>query len=283
MLQRKATAEKILLIGLDGLDPRLTRKYVDMGLMPKTKELIERGAAREDLVMLGGHPTVTPPMWTTLATGANSNVHGIVEFFRHSKTELDAVEYNMDSRLCTAEPLWNVFAEAGKKTLVWHWPGSSWPPTSDSPNLLVVDGTSPGSVAMSNCQREAEFLVTANEKFTEVTLLPRAASSASAPCVIEDLDIIEDKPIVLHREANKVELMLCTGLKDKNNKEIYEGDIVSLDSLSGFVVEYDSENARFIFNGEHKDKDYGHCGFHLYAQKEIEVIGNIYENADLLR
>ena len=34
--------------------------------------------------------------------------------------------------------LWNVFAEAGKQTLVWHWPGSSWPPTSDSPNLHVV-------------------------------------------------------------------------------------------------------------------------------------------------
>jgi len=193
---RKAAAEKILLLGVDGMDPRLTRKYVDEGKMPNIKKLIERGSCREDLVLLGGHPTVTPPMWTTLACGCYSNVHGITGFFGQDPNNLENSIYNLDSRRCRAEQLWNVFAEAGKKTLVWHWPGSSWPPTSDSPNLLVVDGTSPGSVAMSNCQREAEFLVTANEKFTEVTLLPRAASSASAPCVIEDLDIIEDKPVL---------------------------------------------------------------------------------------
>lgn len=87
-----------------------------------------------------------------------------------------------------------------------------------------------------------------------------------------------------HDDWNELDnTMQYTGLKDKNNKEIYEGDIVSLDSLDGFVVEYDVENARFILNGEHKDKDYGHCGFHLYAQKEIEVIGNIYENPELLQ
>lgn len=68
MTQRKATANKVLLLGVDGMDPRLTRKYVDMGIMPNVKQYIERGAAREDLGMLGGHPTVTPPMWTTLAT-----------------------------------------------------------------------------------------------------------------------------------------------------------------------------------------------------------------------
>lgn len=96
-------------------------------------------------------------------------------------------------------------------------------------------------------------------------------------------DIINQKPVIIHRDSPHFELMQYTGLKDKNDKEIYEGDIVALDSLGGFVVEYDNENARFMFNGEHKDKDYGHCGFHLYAQKEIEVIGNIYENADLLR
>ena len=93
--------------------------------MPNVKKYLERGAAREDLTLLGGHPTVTPPMWTTLATGCYANVHGITGFFRQSKKALDIIEYNIDSRLCQAELLWNVFAEAGKKTLVWHWPGSS--------------------------------------------------------------------------------------------------------------------------------------------------------------
>ena len=61
-------SRKILVLGVDGADPRLTRTYLDQGLLPNTAELLKRGAAREDLVMLGGQPTVTPPMWTTLAT-----------------------------------------------------------------------------------------------------------------------------------------------------------------------------------------------------------------------
>lgn len=49
MTDRKAVSDKILLLGVDGLDPRLTRKYVDMGLMPNVKQYIERGAQRHDL------------------------------------------------------------------------------------------------------------------------------------------------------------------------------------------------------------------------------------------
>ena len=188
-MERTAKADKLLLLGVDGLDPRLTRKYVDMGLMPNTKKYIERGAQRHDLVMLGGHPTVTPPMWTTLATGANSNVHGITGFFRNGK-EISTSAYNLDSRLCKAEQLWNVFAEAGKKTLVWHWPGSSWPPSSDSENLLVVDGTSPGSVAMSGASLDPEFILGASEKITTPATYSNApASEAHKACVIEDLDV----------------------------------------------------------------------------------------------
>lgn len=189
---KRKTADKIMLVGIDGLDPRLTRKYVDEGKMPNTKKLIERGACRQDLVLLGGHPTVTPSMWTTLATGAYANTHGITCFFRQDPEDLDAMLYNLDSRLCQAEPLWNAFAEAGKKTLVWHWPGSSWPPTSDNPNLMVVDGTSPGGVGMGYCQRENEYLLVARETIKELTLLPKAASSGLAPCVIEDLEM--EKP-----------------------------------------------------------------------------------------
>ncbi len=190
MVERKALTNKILLLGIDGLDPRLTRKYVDQGIMPNTKQYIERGACREDLVMLGGHPTVTPPMWTTLACGCYANVHGITGFYRCGD-DIDLYDYNLDSRNCHAEPLWNVFAEAGKKTLVWHWPGSAWPPTSDNPNLLVVDGTSPGSVGMATSQVEGEFIVGANVEIPELVYIPKAPMEASAACVITDLDIEE--------------------------------------------------------------------------------------------
>lgn len=170
-MKREAINQKIMVLGVDGMDPRLTCKYMAEGKMPNTKKLMERGACREDLVLLGANPTVTPPMWTTLATGAYPMTHGITGFFRHSKTDLEVVEYNLDSRNCTAEQLWNVFAEAGKKTLVWHWPGSAWPPSSDSDNLYVVDGTSPGSVCMGTGQVENEFILGANEKVKEVRYL----------------------------------------------------------------------------------------------------------------
>lgn len=191
MTNRKPLNDKILLLGLDGMDPRLTRKYVDAGLMPNTAEFIRRGSARKDLVMLGGHPTVTPPMWTTLACGCYANVHGITDFCRLGG-DIDKVAYNFDSRLCKAEQLWNVFAEAGKKTLVWHWPGSAWPPSSDNPNLYVVDGTSPGSVGMSVAQIEGEYLLSANVNQTDVTFRRKAASEANAACVITGLELEED-------------------------------------------------------------------------------------------
>lgn len=190
-MERKARADKILLLGCDGLDPRLTRKYVDMGLMPNVKKYIETGAQRHDLVLLGGHPTVTPPMWTTLATGCYANVHGITGFYRNGE-EIGTQTYNLDSRKCKAEQLWNCFAEAGKKTLVWHWPGSAWPPSSDNPNLMVVDGTAPGSVGMAVAQVDTEVIVGASTEINTVTFKEKGASDAHKACVIEDLDIDED-------------------------------------------------------------------------------------------
>lgn len=58
-MAREASTEKVMVLGIDALDPRLTRKYVDMGIMPAAAELIKRGSAREDLVLLGAMPTVT--------------------------------------------------------------------------------------------------------------------------------------------------------------------------------------------------------------------------------
>ncbi len=65
--------------------------------------------------------------------------------------------------------------------------------------------------------------------------------------------------------------MQYTGLKDKNGKEIYEGDIVK-----GKITNYSIE---FKQSGGWVTSD----NLPLWAFHEPEVIGNIYENPDLLK
>lgn len=184
-MKREVISDKIMVLGVDGLDPRLSRKYIKEGKMPNLQKIVEQGAQREDLVLLGSQPTVTPPQWTTLATGANPVVHGICQFDRIIPGKINQRGYNLDSRLVKAETAWNCLAEAGRKTLVFHWPGGAWPPTSDSDNLMVIDGSAPGSVGSSSMQVDGEMLVAAGVEMEEVTFVTKATDSAAAPCVIQ--------------------------------------------------------------------------------------------------
>lgn len=75
-------------------------------------------------------------------------------------------------------------------------------------------------------------------------------------------------------------IMQFTGLQDKNAKDIYEGDILKIDNWSCFFkVVWDNWYAKFIVKkiqtGAGRKMDY-------IPVKESEVIGNIYENPELL-
>ena len=187
-LDRKAACGKVLVLGIDGMDPRATENYIAQGIMPNTKKLLERGSANEHLAMLGGHPTGTPPMWTTMATGCNSNVHGITDFRLQSPNGPEYSSYGFDSRRCRAEQLWNVTAEAGLKTLVFHWPGSSWPPTSDSENLHVIDGTQPKGVNIGTATVGKQFFAIGDEKIERLTFKHPGETIGVEPCAVEGLE-----------------------------------------------------------------------------------------------
>lgn len=85
-------------------------------------------------------------------------------------------------------------------------------------------------------------------------------------------------------EDEEVKLMQYTGVKDKNGKEIYEGDIVliKLDETSTWhktVVGF--KKGAFIADLIDKE-DYVYIFHHRFTSDDFEIIGNVYENKNLL-
>jgi len=78
-----------------------------------------------------------------------------------------------------------------------------------------------------------------------------------------------------------LELMQYTGLRDKNGREVYEGDIVRFkdwwDEEMVGEVRYSEKDMAFTIVNDFWD------GFPIMYADDLEVIGNIYENPELLK
>jgi len=84
------------------------------------------------------------------------------------------------------------------------------------------------------------------------------------------------------------EVMQFTGLKDKNGKEIYEGDILDIGWVDQYfevrfdLISFESGYETFgvgLFGKSGEQEEY----YDLNFSGESKIVGNIYENAELLK
>ena len=97
----------------------------------------------------------------------------------------------------------------------------------------------------------------------------------------EEVDNLEkysfDENNILYKKDLKI--MQYTRLKDKKGKEIYEGDIVTLHN-SKYKVIFNTEGARFVLRNDEFELE---IPFTKHNNERIEIVGNIYENPELLK
>jgi len=90
---RRAQIRKLIFIGFDGLDPRLTERLMAEGKLPHLARLRESGGYRR---LRTTFPVLSPVAWSTFATGVNPARHNIFDFLnRASKSyvpELSSVK-----------------------------------------------------------------------------------------------------------------------------------------------------------------------------------------------
>ncbi|HAO6129924.1 TPA: hypothetical protein IQB06_001305 [Listeria monocytogenes] len=97
-----------------------------------------------------------------------------------------------------------------------------------------------------------------------------ASTLTYAHFIINNMHAIDEKTIDQY-----------TGLKDKNGKKIFEGDIVDISVYD--CLDWSSIKGKVVFlNGAWLVEDVGHFAITLQSEtNEIEIIGNVHENLGL--
>jgi predicted AlkP superfamily phosphohydrolase/phosphomutase len=138
------TVKKAIVIGLDGLEPKIVEPMLDAGELPNLAKLRAQGGYGR---VRTTYPAQTPVAWSTFATGTNPGGHGIYDFIaRDPKTYLPLLSLNryeqknaflppqvVNGRRGT--PVWELLSKAGLPSVVLRHP-LTYPPDNVRGRIL---------------------------------------------------------------------------------------------------------------------------------------------------
>ena len=127
---------RTVLIGLDGATFSLLDPFMAQGVMPFLKTFVEGGVRAELTSVI---PPLTPPAWTSLATGQSPAHHGIFDFFVKESSESEQIRFAMSSDV-HAETVWSMVNRHDRSVTVLNFPLMFPPPHVDK---YVVAGFIP--------------------------------------------------------------------------------------------------------------------------------------------
>ncbi|MEM7048793.1 MAG: alkaline phosphatase family protein [Acidobacteriota bacterium] len=112
---------RVLVLGLDGMDPEVVDLLIPEGELPHFAELRRNGAAGS---LRSQRPLLSPILWTTIATGREPVDHGIGHFVA---SDSRGREIPASSRLRRVEALWNIASRNERPVATVGW-WATWPP-----------------------------------------------------------------------------------------------------------------------------------------------------------
>ncbi|UCD84341.1 MAG: alkaline phosphatase family protein [Deltaproteobacteria bacterium] len=147
---KKYKFERVILLGIDGIDPKILEDMMAGGELPNFSRLREIGGFAPLQTSI---PPESPVAWSTIATGANPGYFGIFDFIlRNPKNYLpDLSILRIDTKALAAlkgssflpamkgTPFWEITARADIPTTVIRWP-VTFPPVECSGPIKLLSG-----------------------------------------------------------------------------------------------------------------------------------------------
>jgi tetratricopeptide (TPR) repeat protein len=117
----EASRERVIVLGLDGVDPEVVALLVSEGKLPNFATLHREGAYGK---LQARRPLLSPILWTTIATGKPPDQHGIGHFV--AVNEQTGEQLPVTSRMRRAKALWNLLSDHRRSVAVVGW-WATWP------------------------------------------------------------------------------------------------------------------------------------------------------------